>query len=89
MAKSDKLQQVKYTNTYTLELDENEASVIMALVGAVGGQGIEREACGSIYQALKQVGMDTIVNPWTLEPGTVAQKMSAKLQGKPIHFREG
>lgn len=89
MARSDKTpkkQIVEYT--YTLELSEVEASVIMALVGAVGGFGDERRACGEIYKALKDVGIRTIGDPWGSAPVTLAEKISAKLEGKPIHFKE-
>jgi hypothetical protein len=89
MAKADKnpkKQIVEYT--YTLELSELEASVIMALVGAVGGFGEERQACGKVYQALRDVGLCVVGDPWGGKPETIAQKVSAKLEGKPIHFKE-
>lgn len=87
MAKADKTpkpQVVEYT--YTLELSEAEASVIMALVGNVGGNGPERQLCTPIYDALRQAGIRTVSDPWGAKQ-TIAMEMSARLKSD-IRFEE-
>lgn len=83
-SKTAKPQVIQYN--YTLELTEEEASLIMALVGNVVGTGPERQLCTPIYDCLRQVGIRTVSDPWGAEQ-TLAMQMSAKLKGD-IRFED-
>ncbi len=87
MAIASKKTQVIQIHTFSLtNLTEREASVIMALVGKVAGTGDNRDAAGSVYNALRDAGLTTTSDPWMGESETLATKISKQTNVVTIHM---